>query len=103
MTRRNIESLIPTYGPQALSAVQKAKQDAVKRSQEAGKRSAIQFAPGRRDDREGSGGSAKKRSRDDEYRDRERERQRPKERRYEDERRERERDRWNGNGRRERR
>lgn len=69
MTRRNIETLIPEYGPKALAAVQKAKQEAVKRSQEIGKRSNIQFAPSRR--REGDDmGSGKKRYRDEDYRDR---------------------------------
>lgn len=95
MTRRGLEDLIPEYGPKALSATQKAKQDAVKRSQEAGKRSTIQFAPGRRrngdQSREGSSGSAKKRTREDEYRDRDR--YRPKDRRQDYNRRDRDRDR----------
>lgn len=87
-TRRDIEDLIPDYGPQALSATQKAKQEAVKRSQEVGKRSNISFAPGRRRDGDDRGGP-KKRSRDDEARDRDRDRYRPKDRRYEADRRER--------------
>jgi len=89
MTRHNIEDLIPDYGPQSLSATQKAKQEAIKRSQEVGKRSNIQFAPGRR--REDERGGPKKRSREDEARDREieRERYRPKDRRYEVDRRDR--------------
>lgn len=94
MTRRNIEDLIPDYGPKALAATQKAKQDALRRTQEVGKRSNIQFAPGRRredGDREGSGGSAKKRSREDEYR--EKDRYRSKDKKYDSDRRDRERDR----------
>ena len=89
MTRRNIEDLIPDYGPQSLSATQKAKQEAVKRTQEVGKRSNIQFAPGRR--REDERGGPKRRSREDEARDRERERERyrPKDRRHEPDRRDR--------------
>ena len=93
MTRRDIEDLIPDYGPKALSATQKAKQEAIKRTQEVGKRSNIQFAPPRRregDDRDSSSGSAKKRSREDEYRDRDRDRYR--DGKYESERRERNRD-----------
>lgn len=84
VTRRSIEDLIPEYGPQSLSATQKAKQEAIKRSQEVGKRSNIQFAPGRR--REEERGGAKKRSREDEARDRDRDRDRyrPKDRRHDD-------------------
>ena len=92
MTRRGIEDLIPDYGPKALAATQKAKQGALKRTQEVGKRSNIQFAPARRregEDRDGSSGSAKKRSREDEYRDRER--YRPRDRKYESDRKDRER------------
>jgi len=85
MTRRNIEDLIPDYGPQSLSATQKAKQEAIKRTQEVGKRSNIQFAPGRR--REDERGGSNKRSREDEARDRER--YRPKDRRHEPDRRDR--------------
>lgn len=94
MTRRGIEDLIPDYGPKALAATQKAKQEAIKRTQEVGKRSNIQFAPARRregDDRDSASGSAKKRSREDEYRDRDR--YRPKDRKYESDRRDRERQR----------
>lgn len=96
MTRRGIEDLIPDYGPKALAATQKAKQEAIKRTQEVGKRSNIQFAPARRregDDRDNgsASGSAKKRNRDDEYRDRAR--YRPKDRKYEPDRRDRERNR----------
>jgi hypothetical protein len=91
MTRRSIEDLIPDYGPQALSATQKAKQEAIKRTQEVGKRSNIQFAPGRRREDERSGNGGKKRSREDEARDRERDRDRykTKDRRYEADRRDR--------------
>lgn len=99
MTRRGIEDLIPDYGPKALAATQKARQDAVKRSQEVGKRSNIQFAPGRRregDSREGSiagaSGSAKKRGREDEHRDRG-DRYRSRDKQYEYDRRDRDRDR----------
>ena len=95
MTRRGIKDLIPDYGPKALAATQKAKQEAIRRTQEVGKRSNIQFAPARRregaDDRDGASGSAKKRSREDEYRDRER--YRPRDRKYEPDRRDRERNR----------
>lgn len=89
MTRRHIEDLVPDYGPQSLSATQKAKQEAIKRTQEVGKRSNIQFAPGRRREEERGGG--KKRSREDEARERERERDRyrPKDRNYESDRRDR--------------
>ncbi|ORY29104.1 HCNGP-like protein-domain-containing protein [Naematelia encephala] len=52
LTRRNLEDLIPTYGPNALSEQQKARQEARKAAQEPGKRSEIKFAPGRKDDRE---------------------------------------------------
>jgi hypothetical protein len=100
MTRRDIETLIPEYGPKALAAVQKAKQDAVKRSQETGKRSNIQFAPGRRregDDRGSQPGSAKKRYRDEDYREKTREKERDGRRRdgrpYDVDNRDRERDR----------
>jgi hypothetical protein len=52
LTRRNLEAEIATYGPAALQAQQKAKQDAVRRSQEAGKRSGIEFAPAKHRDRD---------------------------------------------------
>ncbi|KAI9636614.1 HCNGP-like protein-domain-containing protein [Dioszegia hungarica] len=61
LTRRNLESEIPLYGPAATAAQQKAKQDAAKRAQEVGKRKEIAFKPGRaadegEDRRAGSGG-----------------------------------------------
>ena len=52
LTRRNLESLIPSYGPKALAEQQSVKQEQVKRAQEAGKRSAIAFAPARKRDRD---------------------------------------------------
>ncbi|WRT68822.1 uncharacterized protein IL334_005802 [Kwoniella shivajii] len=85
LTRRNVESLIPTHGPSVLSAQQKAKQDVVKATQVTGQRREITFAPGKHRDRE----EGKKRDRngwekDDrdrhEYRDRERDRRREKKR-----------------------
>ena len=47
MTRQNLESLIPKYGPKALAENQRIKQEELKRSQEIGKRSEIVFAPAR--------------------------------------------------------
>ena len=50
LTRAALEDSIPLYGPTALAAQQKAKEDAVKRSQEAGKRSSINFQSARHRD-----------------------------------------------------
>ncbi|WWD20950.1 hypothetical protein CI109_105428 [Kwoniella shandongensis] len=62
LTRRNLESLLPTYGPSALSSAQKAKEEAVRASQAIGTRKEIGFAP------------AKHKERDEKRRERERER-----------------------------
>lgn len=51
LTRRNLEDLIPTQGPIAMSSQQKARQEATRRAQEAGKRNEIKFAPGRDKDK----------------------------------------------------
>jgi hypothetical protein len=105
LTRRGISAEIPLYGPSSLQAQQKAKQEAVKRAQEVGKRSAIDFKAGKyRDDAgsgsgsgtrrdkdwvrgadRGEGGKGRTRTRDDEPRDREK-RYRRDEGRYRDER-----------------
>jgi hypothetical protein len=83
ITRRGLSAEIPLHGPSALQAQQKAKQEAVKRAQEAGKRSAIDFKAGKYRDDAGSGsGSGGRREKDwatgadrDRERDRERSRQ----------------------------
>lgn len=55
LTRRNIEAEIPLYGPAATAIQQKAKQEAITRAQEVGKRKEIAFAPGRSHQGNGSG------------------------------------------------
>ncbi|KAK8843509.1 hypothetical protein IAR55_007169 [Kwoniella newhampshirensis] len=50
LTRRRLESLIPTYGPSALSASQKVKEEAVRAAQAIGTRKEIGFAPARHRD-----------------------------------------------------
>ncbi|WVR09244.1 hypothetical protein IAU60_006308 [Kwoniella sp. DSM 27419] len=55
LTRRNLESLVPTYGPRALAEAQKTKQEAVKASQASGSRREIGFAPAKHKDREDRG------------------------------------------------
>jgi hypothetical protein len=80
MTRRGLSAEIPLYGPSALQAQQKAKQEAVKRAQEVGKRSAIDFKAGKYRDDAGSGSGGARRDKDwaagaDRERERERSRQ----------------------------
>ena len=53
LTRQGLEDLIPDYGPKALNEVQKRKQEEVRRTQEVGKRKAIDFAPARKQDTDG--------------------------------------------------
>lgn len=91
LTRRGLESTITTYGPAALSAEQKRKEEAVKATQVPGARKEIGFAKGRysddgrrRDhhhDREGKEA--------DRHRDRERERYRERGERHKERRRDR--------------
>lgn len=91
ITRRELESTIPTYGPAALSAEQKRKEEAVKATQVPGARKEIGFAKARysddgrkRDhhhDREGRKG--------DRHRDWERERYREKGERHKERRKDR--------------
>nr|KIR44262.1 hypothetical protein I312_06551 [Cryptococcus bacillisporus CA1280] len=50
LTRRHLESIIPTYGPAALSAEQKRKEEAKKATQVPGARKEIGFAKGRYSD-----------------------------------------------------
>ncbi|WVO18207.1 hypothetical protein L204_105912 [Cryptococcus depauperatus] len=52
LTRRNIESLIPHYGPSALSLQQKRQEETVKASKAPGKRSSIGFAKAKHNDDE---------------------------------------------------
>lgn len=59
LTRRHIEAEIPFYGPAALNAQQKAKQEATRRAQEVGKRKEISFQSERRAVREDSSGTAR--------------------------------------------
>jgi U4/U6.U5 tri-snRNP-associated protein 1 len=49
LTRQGLESRVSKYGAKTLSAIQKERQEAVRKSQEAGKRSAIGFTTGRKD------------------------------------------------------
>ncbi|EIW67000.1 hypothetical protein TREMEDRAFT_34326 [Tremella mesenterica DSM 1558] len=84
LTRQDLEDQIPKYGPTALNAVQKAKQDEVRRNQETGKRSNINFQSAKHDDsrpreREWRRGDEKK-VKGDRARDREREKDRDRER-----------------------
>ena len=66
LTRQGLEDQLDKYGPKVLAEEQKRKQEAVKRAQEVGKRSTIDFAPPRRDRRKDE------RRRDDRYRRRDR-------------------------------
>jgi len=52
LTRRNLESQIPSYGPRALAEEQRLKQESTRRTQEVGKRNEIAFAPARMRERE---------------------------------------------------
>lgn len=74
LTRRNLEGEIPTYGPRALTAQQNAMADAVRRSQESGKRRDIAFTSARTE-REGRD-SGRERDRYDRNRDRDEHRDR---------------------------
>ncbi|WVW79146.1 hypothetical protein I302_101112 [Kwoniella bestiolae CBS 10118] len=87
LTRRNLEGMIPTYGPAALSSQQKAKQEAVKASQAIGQRREINFAPAKHKDKERERGKERNGwDKDDKYgykhgyghRDRDRHRERDK-------------------------
>nr|XP_018258940.1 uncharacterized protein I303_08480 [Kwoniella dejecticola CBS 10117]OBR81098.1 hypothetical protein I303_08480 [Kwoniella dejecticola CBS 10117] len=88
LTRRNLESLIPEYGPTSLSARQKAKEEAVKASQAVGQRRVIKFAPPKYQDkkRDRNGHShhdndhSSRHSHKDRHKDRERDRERDKKR-----------------------
>ncbi|WWC73333.1 uncharacterized protein I206_107300 [Kwoniella pini CBS 10737] len=85
LTRRNLESLIPKYGPATLATQQKAKEEAVKASQAVGQRREIKFAPpkykdNKRDKNGHSGYERDKHNHRDRHRDRERERDRERDR-----------------------
>lgn len=75
LTRRGIEAEIPTYGPKALLTQQNAMAEAVRRSQESGKRREISFTSSRTHGREGRDSRDSRDSRDRE-RDRDHRRRR---------------------------